>query len=108
LAVEKISGGIFAACLLSKFRRLIFGAAAPAAKLIEANIRDDAINPGIEAAFKTEAVQILINFQESFLVNVAGVFRFVENIEGDSQDVAIVAVHEFLKRLAVTRLRALD
>jgi hypothetical protein len=32
----------------------------------------------------------------------------MENIQGDSQDVAIVAVHEFLKRLSVTRLRALN
>jgi hypothetical protein len=94
--------------LQPRFGRLIFGPAVPAAELVKANICDDAIQPGIETALETEAMQILINFQESFLVDVAGVFWLVQNVQGDSQDVAVVAMHQRFKRFAIARLRAFD
>ena len=76
--------------------------------MIEADVGDDAVRPGIKAALEAEARQILVNFQEGFLINVAGIFGLVQNIQGNSQDVAVVAVHQLFKRFAVAALRAFD
>jgi hypothetical protein len=108
LPVEKVTGGIVATRLEPGFRRLIFGPAAPATQMIEANICYDAIHPSIETALEAEAVQILINFQKCFLVDVAGIFWLVQNVQGDSQDVTVVTMDERFKRFAITRLRAFD
>jgi len=86
--VEKIPRGGAVMHADRGFRRLIFGPAVPTAELVQANICYNAIYPGIEAALKTEAGQILINFQERFLIDVAGVFRPVQNVQGDPQYVA--------------------
>ena len=76
--------------------------------MIEADVGDDAVRPGIKAALETEARQIFVNFQEGFLVDVAGIFGLAQNIEGDSQDIAVVAVDQLFKRFAVAALRAFD
>src|SRR5712692_10651323 len=55
-------------------RCLVFGAAVAPAHVVEAYIGDDAIDPGIKAALEAEAVQVLVDFQESFLVDVTCVF----------------------------------
>src|SRR2546422_11498346 len=54
-------------------RRLVFRAAVAPAHVVEAHIRDDAIDPGIKAALEAEAVHVLINFKESFLVDATSV-----------------------------------
>jgi hypothetical protein len=108
LPVEKIAGRGIATRLEPRFRRLIFGPAVPAAELVKADICHDTIQPSIETALEAEAMQILVNFQESFLVDVAGVFWLVQNVQGDSEDVAVVAMHERFKRFAIARLRAFD
>ena len=76
--------------------------------MIEADVGDDAVRPGIKAALETEARQIPVNFQESFLVDVAGIFRPVQNVQGDSQDIAVVAVDQFFKGFAVPGLGAFN
>ena len=76
--------------------------------MIEADVGDDAVRPGIKAALEAETRQILVNFQEGFLIDVAGIFGLVQNVQGDSQDVAVVAVHQLFKRFAVAALRAFD
>ena len=55
------------------FRRLIFRPRLPPPQVIEAHVGHDAIKPGIKTAFESEAVQVAIDLEECFLVNVARV-----------------------------------
>src|ERR1700676_31309 len=84
---------------------LIFGAGLPATQLVQANVGDDAVQPGIKAALETEPVEIAVNLQEGFLINVSGVLWPLHQVQRQPQDVAVVAAHQFLKRSAATRLR---
>src|SRR5580704_8044912 len=82
--------------------------AVAAAQVIEADVCDDAINPSIESAFEAEAVEIAVNLEKGFLVDIPRIFRAAQHIEREPQNLAIVALHEHLESGAVTRLRALD
>ena len=62
LPVEKIAGYCLAVLIGRKLRRLIFGPAASPAQVIEADVRDDPVRPGIKAALEAEARQIFVNF----------------------------------------------
>jgi hypothetical protein len=53
-------------------------------------------------------VQVAVNLEEYFLVNVSGVFRAVQNVQRQPQDVAVVPMHQLLERRSVTRLRSLN
>ena len=99
LPVEEIAGQHLAIQVRRKLGRLVFRAAASAAQMIEADIGDDTVHPGIKAALEAETRQIFVNFQESFLINVASVFGLVQDVQGNAQDVAVVAVHELLQML---------
>jgi len=57
LAFKEIGDALF---MISgvRFRRLILGPRLAAPQLIEANVGDDPVKPGVEAALETEAVQI--------------------------------------------------
>ena len=73
--------------------------------MIERHIRHDTIEPGIEAALETEAVQVFVHPQESFLINVAGIFGAMHEVERQAQDLAVVPSHQFLECQAITGLR---
>src|ERR1700722_10018283 len=88
LPVEEIAGHSISIQIGRKFRRLIFRTAASAAQMIEAYVGDDPVRPSIEAALEAETWQIFIDFQERFLVNIAGIFGLAQNIQGNSQDIA--------------------
>ena len=64
LPVEEIAGHGIAIRVRRKLRRLVFRAAASPAQMIEADVGDDAVRPGIKAALEAEARQILVNFEE--------------------------------------------
>src|ERR1700730_14474281 len=80
LAIKKIA----VVALLKRDRpqngRLIFRMAAAAAQMVEANVRNDPIDRGIKGAFEAEAAQIAVDFQESLLVDVAGIFGATQHV----------------------------
>src|SRR4029077_18576728 len=78
------------------------------AQVIEADVGNDAVRPGIKTALESETRQVFINFQEGFLIDIAGVFGLMQNIKGNSQDVAIVTLHQLFKRLSVATLGAFN
>ncbi len=108
LTVEKIGGRSVPVQVDRKLRRLIFRAATAPPEMVEADVGDDAIHPGVETALEPKTGQIFVNFQEGFLVNVAGIFGSVQDIQSDSQDVAVVTMNQLLKRFAVATLRAFN
>ena len=79
-----------------------------APEVIKADIRDDPIDPRVESAFETKAVQIAINLKEGLLVNIARVFSAAQHIQREPQHLAVVALHEHLESGTIARLRALD
>src|SRR4029077_12900807 len=52
------------------FRRLILRPRLPASQLIEANVGNDPVEPGVKAAFETKTVKIAIYLEESLLLHV--------------------------------------
>src|SRR5712671_1971496 len=91
-----------------RFRSLIFRPRLPPPQMIQAHVRDNPIQPGVEAALKAEAMQVAVDLQESFLVNVARVLGTLHQIQRQPQHVAVVPAHQFLKRSSVSNLRFRD
>src|ERR1700730_5777061 len=71
-----------------QFRGLVFGARLATAQMIEAHVGNDAVEPGVEAALEAETVKISVDFEESFLIDIAGVFGPLHQIQREPQDVA--------------------
>src|SRR3984893_5870081 len=76
--------------------------------MIEAEIGDDPVDPGIERTFKTEAAQILVGLEEGLLINVLGVRLRSRQVQRQTQDRLIVMTHQDLEGSAVSLLRLAD
>src|SRR5580704_3362672 len=105
LAVKEISGAAFR---FIRHWRLIFTAAGTAAQVIERHVGDNPVKPGVEAALKPESVQILVNPHETFLVDVPGILGTMNQIEGQPQNLSIIAMHQLLECQTIARLRIAD
>jgi len=88
-----------------QFRSLILGTSLAAAQVVEANVGDNAVEPGVKAAFEAEAVKVAVDLKESLLIDVAGVFGPLHEVQGEAQNVAVETANEFLESATVTRLR---
>ncbi len=53
-------------------------------------------------------MQVTVGLQEGFLIDVAGVFGALHQVQGQAQDVAVVSTHKLLKRKAAAGLSFLD
>src|SRR5580704_2952241 len=102
LAIEKVTRCSFA--FIGR-RGLIFFSAGSAAQVIERNVSHNPVQPSIEAALKSKAVQISVNPEKAFLINVAGIFTAVDQVQRQTQNFAIVAADEFLEGQTVSGLR---
>ena len=107
LAIEEIPRAAFGFGFL-RHRRLILAAAGAAAQMVERHVGHDSVEPSVEAALEPETVQISIDAQKALLVNVAGVFGAMNQIQRQPQDVAIVAPDQVVKRQAVSGLSLTD
>ena len=70
LPIEEITG---ASLGLVRDRGLIFTMCVAAAQMIKRYVCGDPVEPSVKAALKAEPMQIPIDTQESFLVNVPGI-----------------------------------
>src|SRR5215470_16035714 len=104
LAFKKIGDAFFVASS-DEFRRLVFRARLTAAKVVQADVGDDAVEPGVEAALEAETMKIAVNLEKSFLINVAGIFRAFHQVQGEAQNIAIETADQFLKSGPVASLR---
>ena len=75
LAIEEITCGPFA---FIRHRRLIFPPARSPPQMIERDVGHNPVKPGIKAALKSKAVQIPVNAEKAFLINIAGIFTAVD------------------------------
>ena len=108
LPIEEVRRTALAGGVGMDDRSLVFGMAATSAQMVEADVGDNAVDPGVKGAIKTEARQVAINLDEGFLVDILGVFGAAQNIEREAQDLAVVALDENFEGGAVACLGALD
>ena len=72
LALKEV-GDTFFVMTGIQFRGLIFRARLAAAQVIQADVGDDAVEPSVKAALETEAMEVAVDLEEGFLVDVASV-----------------------------------
>ncbi len=78
------------------------------AQMIEAEIGNDAVDPGIEGTLKTETAQILVGLEEGLLINVLSVRLRSRQVQRQPQHRLIVMTHQDLEGRAVSLLRLAD
>ena len=76
--------------------------------MIEAEIGDDAVDPGVEGTLKAETAQILVGLEEGLLINVLGVGLRSGQVQRQPQHRLIVMTHQDLEGRAVALLRLPD
>src|SRR5205807_860829 len=91
-----------------QLRRLVFGAGLAAAQVVQANVGNDAVEPGVKAALKAESVEIAVDLKEGFLIYVPGVLGPLHQVQRQAQHVPVEAAHQFLESRAAARLRFRD
>src|SRR6266550_7606137 len=96
LALEKVGDALLVKAGI-QFRSLIFRARLAAAQMVQANVGYDAVEPGVKAALEAETMEIAVDLQECFLVDVSGILGALHEIQGQPQDVPIIAAHQFLE-----------
>src|SRR6267142_2505861 len=78
------------------------------AQMVEAEVGNDPVNPGVERTLETETPEVFVGLEEGILMNVLGVgFRSGE-VESEAQDRLIVMTDEDLESRAVAPLRLSD
>src|SRR3981189_3715788 len=88
--------------------RLVFGPRLAAAQMVQASVGDDAVEPSVKAALEAETVEVTVNLEECFLIDVPRVLGTLHEIESQAQDVPVEAAHQFLESRAAARLRFRD
>src|SRR5258708_19257182 len=96
LAFEKIRDA-FLVVRGIQFRRLIFRTRLSAAQVIQADVGDDAVEPGVKAALETKTMEIAVNLEESFLVDLPGVLGALHNIKPHTHAVPTMPTQHFLE-----------
>src|SRR6185312_17406539 len=76
--------------------------------LVETQIRNYAVQPGVKAAIEAECMQIAVDAQERLLIHVAGIFLRTEQIQRQTQHRLIIEAYELLKRFAIAALSCAD
>src|SRR5207245_9986595 len=88
LALEEISDAFLVNSRI-QLRRLVFGAGLAAAQVVQANVGNDAVEPGVKAALKAESVEIAVDLKEGFLIYVPGVLGPLDPVERQAQTVRV-------------------
>src|ERR1700686_730472 len=88
-------------------RRVLF-AHVPLAQVIEAQVRHDPINPGVEGTLEPETSNVLVSLQEGVLVDVLGILLGSGEMEGEPQYRLVVMTDKFLEGGAVSALGLSD
>ena len=75
-----------------------------AALVIQTEVNEDPVKPGIKARSPVKFFEIRKSFQKRLLRQVLGVFAVARKIKGDVIGLLFMAFHEFLERTAVALL----
>jgi hypothetical protein len=78
------------------------------AQVIEAEIRNDTVDPSIKSALKTKAGQIYVGAQERFLINVLTIFLRAGEMNRQAEDGTIILPNQFFEGRSVAKLGLAD
>src|SRR6266436_1571826 len=78
------------------------------AEVIETEIGDDAVNPGVERALEAKTAYILVGLEEGLLEDVLGVMLGSGEVQGKPQYGLVVMANQFLEGGAIAALRLAD
>ena len=78
------------------------------AQVIQAEIGDDAIDPGVERALEAEARQIDVGAKKGFLIDVLTIFLRAGEMDRQAQHGAIILPHQFFEGGGVALLGFAD
>src|SRR5215471_3530188 len=78
------------------------------AQMVEAEVSNDPVDPGVEGTLEAETAQILVGLQKGLLIDILGVgFRSCE-VKSQAQDGLIVVPHKHLESSAIATLSFAD
>src|SRR5258708_23956685 len=72
--------------------------------MVKTNVRHDPVKPCVKTAIKPERVNIPVDSQEGFLINVARVLGRPQQVHGEPQDTLVVGADQLLEGILVTAL----
>ena len=76
--------------------------------MIEAEIGDDAVNPGIKRTLEAKTADVLVRLQERFLINVLGFRVRAGKMHSQPEHCLVVVSYQFLEGSAIAPLRLAD
>ena len=79
-----------------------------ASQMIEAEIGDDAVNPGVERRLKTKAIKVLVGPEKCFLIDVLSILLGTGEMQRQTQHSLVVISHQLFERGSIPVLRAND
>src|SRR5438046_1154415 len=74
-------------------------------KMVEAEIRGNAIDPCIKRALETKPRQMYVGAQESFLINVLAIVFRAGEMNGEAKDRAVIFLDKLLEGCDIALLR---
>src|SRR5579883_762431 len=83
----------------------VFAAGLAFTQMVQAEIGNDSVDPGIERTFKAKTPQVSISLQKGFLVDVLGILFRTCEVQSQPENRLIVLAHQLLKRRARAALR---
>ena len=87
---------------------VIFAAGFAPAQLVQAQIGDDPVNPGIKRALEAEVADIPVGLEEGLLVNILGIVLRTGQVQGQPQHLVFILAHQGVEGRAGTGLRLAD
>ena len=72
---------------------------------IDAQVVDDAIQPGLKAAVETERPEVTVDPQKRLLIDVVGVILGAKHVHGNPQNTAVVLPDQPLECIVIAGLR---
>jgi hypothetical protein len=76
--------------------------------MVEAQIRHDAVDPGVERALKAEAADVDVSTQKSFLVDVLPVFLGAGEMNRQPEYGPVILANQFFKGGGIAELCSTD
>src|ERR1041385_446950 len=73
-------------------------------QVIETEIGDNPVNPGVERTLKAEILEIDVGAQKRFLIDVLAILERTCQMNRQTQHGAVILTHQFLERLSVSLL----
>ena len=79
-----------------------------ATEVVEADIGNNPIQPGVERTIEPESVEVPVDLQKSLLVDIARFIRRPQKVHGDAEDTLVVGPHQTLESILVALLGRAD